>query len=495
RVVALEQALAAAAPGVFSSAVANVPAVQATGTNGAHGVDTSSDSGVGLHAVGGGVSPTTPPPPYSRVAIFAEGDTGGLYATSAVGPGVSGVSDVVGIYGASTGTVGIGVQAYSEYGPGVLTQSAYGIGLHASGGGAPPTFPTLEAAIVAEGGPNYGLYATSTSGTGVSGYSEGGTGVFGESMDEIGIHGVSTHYRGVHGVSVDDVGVSGECMGGTGVYGVSTYDTGVYGESEDGPGVYGVSTYATAVVGIGGDTGVSGTGGGIGVSGYSEGGYGVFAQSTSGYGVLAQVDSGFGVLGRSHSGAGVLGQSLSGFGVFGYSDSGDAGVFDGTVRVNGTLYKNGGGFQIDHPLDAAHKYLSHSFVESPDMKNLYDGVVTLDANGQAEVHLPDWFETLNTEVRYQLTCLGSYAPVYIAEKLQHNRFTIAGGRAGMEVSWQVTGIRQDRWATAHRLPVEQDKPANEQGYYLHPDLYEEPEEKSIIRAHYPELKRPVLPHK
>lgn len=37
------------------------------------------------------------------------------------------------------------------------------------------------------------------------------------------------------------------------------------------------------------------------------------------------------------------------------------------------------------------------------MKNIYDGVVTTDAQGRATVQLPDWFEALNTEFRYQLT--------------------------------------------------------------------------------------------
>ena len=114
------------------------------------------------------------------------------------------------------------------------------------------------------------------------------------------------------------------------------------------------------------------------------------------------------------------------------------------------------------------------------MKNLYDGVATLDATGQAEVVLPAWFAALNTEVRYQLCCLGGHAPVYIAEQLRDNRFTIAGGQPGMEVCWQVTGIRQDRWAQAHRVPVEQDKPAAERGHYLHPELYGEPAERGML---------------
>ena len=180
-----------------------------------------------------------------------------------------------------------------------------------------------------------------------------------------------------------------------------------------------------------------------------------------------------------------MGESDSGDGVVGASYSGFAGYFYGDVYVTGSLVKPGGGFRIDHPLDAPGKYLSHSFVESPDMKNLYDGVVTLDATGRAEVCLPAWFAALNTEIRYQLSCIGGHAPVYIAETLRDNRFTIAGGQAGMLVCWQITGIRQDRWAAAHRMPVEQDKPPDERGHYLHPELYGESSEKGMLPLRYP----------
>ena len=42
-------------------------------------------------------------------------------------------------------------------------------------------------------------------------------------------------------------------------------------------------------------------------------------------------------------------------------------------------------------------------------------------------------------------------------------FRIAGGLAGMKVSWQLTGIRKDAWTKAHPLVVEQDKPAGRNG--------------------------------
>jgi hypothetical protein len=66
-----------------------------------------------------------------------------------------------------------------------------------------------------------------------------------------------------------------------------------------------------------------------------------------------------------------------------------AGDFRGDVAVGGILTKAGGSFKIDHPLDPSNKYLYHSFVESPDMKNIYDGIAALDAAGEATVELPN----------------------------------------------------------------------------------------------------------
>ena len=151
----------------------------------------------------------------------------------------------------------------------------------------------------------------------------------------------------------------------------------------------------------------------------------------------------------------------------------------GDLDVRGTLTKGAGTFKIDHPLDPARKYLSHAFVESAEMKDLYDGVVLLDACGEACVELPYWFEALNRDFRYQLTCLGGYAPVYVAEKIRDHRFKIAGGKAGMEVCWLVTGIRHDSYAQAHPLIVEQEKGEPELGSYRHPELYGKQDEEEI----------------
>jgi hypothetical protein len=149
------------------------------------------------------------------------------------------------------------------------------------------------------------------------------------------------------------------------------------------------------------------------------------------------------------------------------------------LDVGGTLTKGGGAFRIDHPLDPEAKTLSHSFVESPEMKNIYDGIVLLDDAGEAVVELPGWFGALNRDFRYQLTCIGGFANVYVAEEIADNRFRIAGGRKGLKVSWQVTGIRQDAWANANRIAVEEAKSAQARGYYLHPEAFGLPRERGV----------------
>src|SRR5215204_2854020 len=225
-----------------------------------------------------------------------------------------------------------------------------------------------------------------------------------------------------------------------------------------------------------------------------------------GYGVSGRSDRGAGVLGGSHDGFGVVGGSGNSAGLYGESSYYYAAILNGKVKITGNLEKAGGSFKIDHPLDPANKYLCHSFVESPDMKKVYDGVVMLDGNGEAEIELPDWFGALNKDFRYQLTAIGAPGPnLHIAEEISdgvtnysnssnnnknnNSHFKIAGGTSGMKVSWQVTGIRKDPWANANRIQVEEDKPAKERGRYLYPDLHGQPEENGISHLLFPEEER------
>lgn len=280
----------------------------------------------------------------------------------------------------------------------------------------------------------------------------------------------------------------------SGVAIVGSGGIGVAGETSSGTAVQGHATSGRGVVGFS-------DGSGTGVEGDSMSGFGVAARSSV-RALYATAGSGEAVYATSSGSHGVYGESRANdsYGVVGFNSPGNhagligtlgyAGDFVGDVRVKGTLSKFGGAFTIDHPLDPEHKTLSHSFVESPDMMNVYNGVVTTDASGYAVVRLPDWFEALNRDFRYQLTVIGQFAQAIIDTEIAQNRFTIRTDHPDVKVSWQVTGIRHDPWAEKHRIIVEQEKPTEEQGFYLAPDAYDQPRERDAFWAQHPELLHP-----
>lgn len=334
-----------------------------------------------------------------------------------------------------------------------------------------------------------GILGTSDSGQGINGHSVGGIGVNGISQSGTGVSGTSSTGIGLLGsggksgvqgetASASDSGVLGQNTGtGPGVSGTSQGGIGVSASSQSNYGAYATSnSNSAAFLEITNAANTLAalqvkTLGGTGIDCISKDGIGIDGRSTNNIGVSGNSQMSPGVVGTSQNDIGVSGSSQSGTGVQGQSTSGFAGKFIGNVDVQGTLTKSAGTFKIDHPLDPARKYLSHAFVESAEMKNIYDGLVVLDACGEATVELPRWFEALNRDFRYQLTCLGGYAPVYIAEEIQDHRFKIAGGKVGMKVCWLVTGIRQDAYAQTHPLIVEQEKGEQELDSYRHPELY------------------------
>jgi hypothetical protein len=297
--------------------------------------------------------------------------------------------------------------------------------------------------------------------SGIDTSSEGGYGVSGTSKSGTGVYAASAGFDAA--VYADATG-----EGASGVYAYATGEDGygVYGNAtgENGYGVYG-SASADSASGVYGNASGSG---GYGVYGYATGGpsTGVYGDSTLGTGVYGNAtgENSIGVEGIAYG----TGNS---YGVYAYSEYSDSLYVEGSAVVTGTLSKGGGSFKIDHPLDPSGKYLYHSFVESPDMMNVYNGTVVLDADGRATVELPDWFEALNRDYRYQLTPIAAPTVVYVSEEIADGKFGISGGNAGQKVSWQVTGIRQDAWANANRIPVEVGKPEEDQGRYLHPELF------------------------
>ena len=242
---------------------------------------------------------------------------------------------------------------------------------------------------------------------------------------------------------------------------------------------------ANGIEGFGG--GATGNGGAVGGTGLvGLGGEGNGAGSTGGIGL--EVSGGDTTGTNSIGGAGI---SVSAGNCCTGSNSGDAGQFFGNVSIEGTVTAEAKDFRIDHPLDPANKYLYHSSVESSEMMNIYTGNVTTDAQGQASVQLPEWFEALNADVRYQLTAIGQFAQAIVSSEIADNRFSIRTDKPGVKVSWQVTGVRQDAYAKAHPLQVEADKPVRERGYYIDPALYGAPAGKQVAWARNPELMKRI----
>ena len=144
---------------------------------------------------------------------------------------------------------------------------------------------------------------------------------------------------------------------------------------------------------------------------------------------------------------------------------------EGNLVVTGSISKGSGTFKIDHPDDPENKFLVHSFVESPDMMNVYNGNAITDANGFVTVELPDYVENANKDYRYQLTPIGQFAQCIIKEKVKGNKFVIQTDKPNVEVSWMITGIRSDPYANQNRIVPVVDKDQNEKGKYLHPEAY------------------------
>jgi hypothetical protein len=225
--------------------------------------------------------------------------------------------------------------------------------------------------------------------------------------------------------------------------------------------------------------------------------YGLVAntRSTTGIAAVGNAQSATGVTtgvagwagspeGRAvHGWAGNNSNSATNYGVLGetWSQNTGYGVYSlGRMAATGTK-----SFQIDHPLDPENYFLNHFCVEAPDPMNAYSGVVTLDANGEAWVQLPDYFEAINRDPRYTLTPIGASMPnLYVAVEIQGNRFKIAGGVPGKKVSWRVEAIRNDLWVQRYGYQTEQSKPEKYRGKYIIPELYGQPRERGIFYNPY-----------
>jgi hypothetical protein len=340
------------------------------------------------------------------------------------------------------------------------------------------TLPSGSGSGTVSGTTNYLSKFTSATAVGNSGMYE--------TSGRIGI-GSTTPRAGIHILASDSLGLWAQYTPSAAITAANQAPNGVvrgeYLGNLDGTGVLGWAlpsaqnlTVGTGVYGTAGNVGVHGVGQANTGNGYSFGLYGAgFSEDTSigVYGVSGTYSSTtpigykYGVYGIATGGStnyGVYGGTIGGTGSTNY-----AGYFEGNVQITGSISKASGTFKIDHPQDPENKYLYHSFVESPDMMNVYNGNITTDANGYAVVTLPNYFESLNKDFRYQLTVMGqTFAQAIVSEKVSSNHFTIRTNQPNTEVSWQVTGVRKDAYANAHRVQAEVEKEAENKGKFLNP---------------------------
>ena len=152
----------------------------------------------------------------------------------------------------------------------------------------------------------------------------------------------------------------------------------------------------------------------------------------------------------------------------------------GRVVINGDFTVVGAkAFTMDHPLDPANKILRHAAAESNEVINFYSGNVTTDASGKAIVHLPDYFEALNKDARYQLTVIGSFAQAIISKEVSNNQFEIATNQPNVKVSWEVKGVRNDAHMRKTPFIAEEMKSAADKGKYWDPAAHNQPESKRV----------------
>jgi hypothetical protein len=190
---------------------------------------------------------------------------------------------------------------------------------------------------------------------------------------------------------------------------------------------------------------------------------------------LATSGSGIGVMGTTSS------TQTSAAGVWGshpFNTNSSAVYAVGRFTATGTK-----SFQTDYPLDPENAVLNHFCTEGPEPYNAYSGNVVTDAQGYAVVQLPEYFESINRDYRYQLTVIdGSddFVLAKVARKIENNRFVIRTSKPGVEVSWRVEAVRHDPWIRQYGFKTIIPKEGSLRGKYLNPELYGAPPEMGIF---------------
>lgn len=467
--------------------------VDSTGGTGVYGV-AAATSGLNYGVVG--QSSSTAGRGILGYATAASGTTYGVmgWSNSTTGYGVYGRASSTsgmnfGVYGWSDSTNGTGTFGYAGAGSGTTT-GAYGRSLSTGGRG-------VVGWASASSGNTIGVMGWSDSPTGFGGYFYGARNYF---TGKVGIE-TENPTANLHVLGSAIFSWSGEdtfVLSAT-----NTQTTGVnYGAQFENQstgtlsaGAFGLSSAAT------GETygliGRSASSTGRGILGW--------ANSTTGLtvGVSGLVNSNEGIAVRgvaiSTSGntTGILGQSASdtGKGVYGLANAVTGinyGVYGEAVSSNGfALWAQGDtgasgnkSFVIDHPLDPANKILKHFCSEGPEPLNVYSGNAVTDAQGYATIRLPDYFEAINRDFRYQLTVINEensddFVLAMVVREIRNNQFVLRTSKPGVKVSWEVKARRNDNWVRERGAEAEMEKPAELKGRYINPEFFGQPKEKGI----------------
>ncbi len=254
-------------------------------------------------------------------------------------------------------------------------------------------------------------------------------------------------------------GVSGQ------VQSTATAEAAVYGSNLRTNGGHGV-------MGIG----FNGT---VGQTDYSQG-MGLYGEN---FETIAPLGNGIGTAGKGY------------YGVFGEdrylgSVAGAYGVFsNGNFGATGTKT-----FLIDHPEAPEDKFLRHFSTESNEVLNVYRGNIEIDANGEAVIELPSYYDAINTNPSYHLTPIGGFAQLYVKEEIKDGKFVIAGGTPGLKVSWAVYSERNDAYLQTYpeQREVEVEKREGQKGKYLMPELHGGSAEDAIFPTTNNELVQPEI---
>ncbi len=367
------------------------------------------------------------------------------------GPGVGRVitADAGGV---EINTSGTGVVALD------VTNTGTGVAIQADANNAANTFSSIQATTNANSNIASAITGSSSSlAYGLSGQAEATSttesAILGNNLRTTGGHGVLG--RGFNGVVGENAQVQG---------------SGVYGQNNAAASGTAVNPAAgVTALGYYGVVGQTQTNGGFATYGLN------VAPNVSG----TNDNAGVGGLGFT----GVLGATNTpgvGFGILANEDVGAV----GGLFCNGNLVAGGvKTFRIDHPTDPENMYLRHFTLESDEVLNIYRGNVLLDANGEGVVTLPSYFHDINHDFSYHLTPVGGAAPgLYIKEEIGNGQFVVAGGTAGLKVSWQVMAERNDLYLQQNpdERIVEQNKPAHNVGKFVHPELFGKPKTDGVI---------------